>query len=73
VLYDNVSFANASQYVQVPAGEYDLQIRAATAGNDGEIIETVGVEVEGGETYTAFATGYVTPDGTFEFLLEEDD
>ncbi|PSP71905.1 hypothetical protein BRC86_13835 [Halobacteriales archaeon QS_3_64_16] len=73
VLYDNVSFANASQYLQVPAGEYDLQIRAATAGNDGEIITTTGVEVEGGETYTAFATGYVTPENTFELVVEEDD
>jgi hypothetical protein len=73
VLYDNVSFANVSQYLQVPAGEYDLQIRAATAGNDGEIITTTGVEVEGGETYTAFATGYVTPEDTFELVVEEDD
>jgi hypothetical protein len=71
VLYDNVSFTDVSQYVQVPAGEYDLQIRAASSGNDGEIIETVGVDVEGGETYTAFATGETVDE--FELLIEEDD
>jgi len=73
VLYDNVSFSNASSYVQVPAGEYDLQIREATPGNDGEIITTTSVEVAGGETYTAFATGYVTPENTFELVVVTDD
>ena len=71
VLYDNVSFSNVSQYVQVPAGEYDLQIRAATSSNDGEIIDTVGVDVAGGETYTAFATGETV--GELELVVEEDD
>lgn len=72
VLYDNVSFGNASSYVDVPAGEYDLQIREATPSNDGEIVTTTSVDVAGGETYTAVATGYVTPENTFELVVEAD-
>ena len=71
VLYDNVSFSNVSSYVQVPAGDYDLQIRAATGSNDGEIIETVGVDVAGGEAYTVFATGETVDD--LELVVAEDD
>ncbi len=77
VLYDNVSFGNASDYVEVPAGDYELEIRGATEENDGEVVTTVNVSVEGGTAYSAIAAGYLSPDDEpadtpFEVLLATD-
>ncbi|UPW00109.1 DUF4397 domain-containing protein [Halorussus gelatinilyticus] len=77
VLYDNVSFGNASEYVSVPAGDYGLQIRPATADNDGEVVTTVNVSLESGAAYTAIASGYLSPDdepadAPFELILATD-
>ncbi|WP_435178139.1 DUF4397 domain-containing protein [Halorussus sp. AFM4] len=62
VLYDNVSFANATDYVTVPAGDYELEIRPATEDDDGEVVTTVDVSLEGGTVYSAIAAGYLSPD-----------
>lgn len=77
VLADNVSFRNASDYVSVPAGNYTVEIRPATAGNNGTVVTTVDVSLEGGEAYSAFAVGYLDPDDApadtpFRVLLTED-
>lgn len=77
VLADNVSFGNASDYVTVPAGNYTVEIRPATAGNDGTVVATVDVSLAGGEAYSAFAVGYLTPDDApaetpFQVVLTED-
>ena len=74
---DNVSFGNATEYVEVPAGDYTLDIRGATADNDGPIVASVDVSVEGGVAYSAFAAGYVAPedapaDTPFEVILTTD-
>ena len=61
-LFDNVTYGNATEYLEVPAGEYTLEVRAATAGNNGTVVDSFGVDVENGTAYTAFAAGYVTPD-----------
>ena len=61
-LFDNVTFQNATEYVNVPAGDYTLEIRGDTEGNDGDVVAEFDVSVEGGEVYTAFAAGYLTPD-----------
>lgn len=62
VLFDNVTFGNATDYETVPPGNYTLEVRQATANNDGAVVQTVNVSVEGGQAYTAIATGYVNPD-----------
>ncbi|WP_135854641.1 DUF4397 domain-containing protein [Halorussus salinus] len=77
VLYDNVSFGNASDYLTVPAGDYELEIRPATEENDGEVVTTVNVSLEGGTAYSAIAAGYLSPDDEpadtpFEVLLATD-
>lgn len=77
VLADNVSFQNASEYVTVPAGDYTVEIRAATEDNDGEVVTTVDVSLENGTAYSAMAAGYLAPDEApadtpFEVLLSED-
>lgn len=77
VLADNVSFQNASDYVTVPAGDYTVEIRAATEDNDGEVVTTVDASLENGTAYSAMAVGYLNPDEApadtpFEVLLTED-
>ncbi|WP_128478408.1 DUF4397 domain-containing protein [Halorussus pelagicus] len=62
VLFDNVSFGNATDYVEIPADDYELEIRGATEDNDGEVVTTVNVSAEGGTVYSAFAAGYLSPD-----------
>ena len=74
---DNVTFGNATDYVEVPAGDYTLDIRGATADNDGPIVASVDASVEGGVAYSAFAAGYVAPedapaDTPFEVVLTTD-
>jgi hypothetical protein len=77
VLANNVSFQNASDYVTVPTGNYSVEIRAATEDNDGPIVTTANVSLEGGTAYSALAVGYLTPDEApadtpFEIVLTED-
>jgi hypothetical protein len=61
-LFDNATYGNATDYVEVPGGEYTLEVRAATAANNGTVVETFDVDVSNGTSYTAYAAGYVTPD-----------
>lgn len=62
VLYDNVTFGNASDYVTVPEGDYTLEVRRATEDDDGEVVTTFDASVEGGTVYSAVAAGYLSPD-----------
>jgi hypothetical protein len=60
-LYDGVSYGE-SGYVEVPAGDYTLQVRGDTGSNDGDVAASFDVSLSGGQVYTAFAAGYLTPD-----------
>ena len=62
VIADNVSYAGVSDYVTVPAGEYTLEVREATADNNGSVVTTVDVSVANGSAYTAYAVGYLEAD-----------
>ena len=75
-LFDGVAFGGSGA-VEVPAGDYTLQIRPDTDGNDGDVVAAYDVSVAGGEVYTAVAAGYLTPDDepadtAFELLLSAD-
>ncbi|QPV62106.1 DUF4397 domain-containing protein [Halosimplex litoreum] len=77
VLAENVSFGNASDYVTVPEGDYTVEIREATEGNDGSVVTTVDVSLEGETAYSALAVGYLDAeaapaDTPFEVVLTED-
>jgi hypothetical protein len=77
VLFDNVTFGNATDYAEVPAGDYGLEVRPATADDDGEVVTTVNVTLEGGTVFSAIAAGYLSPgeaaaDVPFEVLLVTD-
>lgn len=68
VLAENVSYGNASEYTNVSAGEYTVEVRPATADNDGDVVATANVTLEGGTAYSVLAVGYV---GGFESELGE--
>jgi len=77
VLAENVSFGDASAYVTVPAGDYDVEIRADTPNANGTVVTTVHVSVDSREAYTAWAVGYLSPesapaDTPFQVVLNED-
>ncbi|MXR39892.1 DUF4397 domain-containing protein [Halobaculum sp. WSA2] len=59
VIAENVSYAGVSDYMTVPAGDYTLEIREATAENDGSVVTTVDVSLADGSAYTAYAVGYL--------------
>ncbi|WP_411963467.1 DUF4397 domain-containing protein [Haloferax sp. YSMS24] len=60
-IVDGAAFGDTAT-VEVPAGEYTLQIRGDTETNDGDVVAEFDVAPEGGRTYTAIAQGYLTPD-----------
>ena len=61
VLFDGVAYGG-SGYVEVPAGDYTTQIRGDTDSNDGDVVAEYDVSLSGGQVYTAFAAGYLSPD-----------
>jgi hypothetical protein len=76
VLFDGVQFTDAG-YVSVEANDYTAQVRPDTMENDGEVVYDADVSLNGGTVYTAFASGYVSPDGEptdepFELTVAQD-
>jgi hypothetical protein len=61
VLYDGVPYGE-SGYVEVPAGDYTIEVRGDTETNDGDVAATFDLSLAGGEVYTGFAVGYLSPD-----------
>lgn len=62
VLAENVSFGEASQYATVPAGDLAVEVRPATETNDGPVVATANVSMDGGTVYSAIAIGYANGD-----------
>jgi hypothetical protein len=71
-LYDGVAYGEASA-VEVPAGEYTLQVRGESGGDGGEPAAEFDVTLDGGTAYTAFAAGYFDPefetDAPFDLIV----
>ncbi|WP_435157628.1 DUF4397 domain-containing protein [Haladaptatus sp. DFWS20] len=75
-LFSDVAFGEASDYMEVPAGSYTLAVWPAEDAGC-EPVATFDVEVEGGNAYTSFAEGYLTPDDepdcdSFDLVVTED-
>lgn len=73
-LFENVAFGE-SGYTEVPEGEYPLVIYPA--GDRETSVFEIDVSLAGGTVYSAFAIGYLEPEGAladepFEILLTED-
>lgn len=79
-LFDNVSFRQATAYEQVPAGDYTLEVRPATADDSGEVLKTFDVSLNDRTAYSAFAAGYASqssvpagsPDRPLDLILVTD-
>lgn len=56
-LISGLAFPNASDYLEVPAGSYDLQV--TPAGDSAVVIDLPGTAVEAGKIYSVFATNVV--------------
>ncbi|EJN61462.1 DUF4397 domain-containing protein [Halogranum rubrum] len=61
VVFDGVAFGETGT-AEVPAGDYTLEIRGDTDSNDGEVVTTADVTLDGGAVYSVFALGYLSPD-----------
>jgi len=55
VVVPNAAFKDASGYLDLPAGTYNLQVRAA--GTETVALNLPGIKLEAGNVYTAFAVG----------------
>jgi hypothetical protein len=62
VLFEDVAFGDA-ETLEVPAGDYTLEVRPATECNDGDVVAEFDVSPAAGNVYTAFAVGYLEPEG----------
>jgi hypothetical protein len=76
VLLEDVPFGAAGA-IEVPAGEYELEVRPATENNDGDVVATFELAPEAGVVYTAAAVGYLEPgaapaDVPFDLEVVED-
>lgn len=78
VIFENVTYRNATEQFVLPAGEYTLDVRVESETNDGEVVDSFDVSLSSGTTYTAFAIGYAatenaTEEQAFTLLLSADD
>jgi hypothetical protein len=65
VLVPNLAFPTASDYLTVPAGSYDLEVRLA--GKTDVALDLPGVKLESGMVYNVYAIG-LAADGTLTVL-----
>lgn len=65
VLIENLAFPDASDYLMVPAGAYDLEVRPT--GTTDVALDLPGVELMAGQTYSVYAIGTLA-DGTLTVL-----
>lgn len=62
VLFGNVAFQQSADYLEVPAGVYDLEVRVA--GTSTVALSLPGVALADGGVYTAYAVGLLADLGT---------
>ncbi|MDS0300498.1 DUF4397 domain-containing protein [Halogeometricum sp. S1BR25-6] len=75
-VFDGVAYGESST-TTVPAGDYTLDVRGDTESNDGDVAASFDVSLSGGQAYTAFAAGYLTPDDepadtAFDLIVAQD-
>jgi hypothetical protein len=73
VLFSNISFKNASDYVDVPAGNYNLEVRLA--GTETVALEVPGVNIKELRAYAVYAMGLAGEEPPLQAVLsvEEED
>ena len=71
VLFGNVAFGQVGDYIEVPGGTYDLEVRLA--GTSTVVLSLPGITVANGKTYTAYAVGLVGGTPPLGAILSVDD
>jgi len=61
-VFDGVERFTSGGYVEVPAGDYEVEVRPDTEDDDGSVVFETPLTLEGGTVYTVFAAGYLMPD-----------
>jgi len=69
-LFDNVSFKQASAYLEVAAGSYDLQVRDETG--TAVVLTLNGTALGAGNIYTVFAVGLLNGTPALNALITQD-
>lgn len=69
-LFQNIPFKGVGNYINVPAGRVDLEVRVA--GTDNVVLTVPGLQLKLGATYTVFATGLVGESPTLNAIAAED-
>ena len=69
-LFRNVAFKGVGDYVTVPRGTYDLEVRAA--GTDVVALQLPGVALAGGTTYTVYAVGLLSGSPALDAVVSVD-
>ncbi|USZ67516.1 DUF4397 domain-containing protein [Halorussus salilacus] len=71
VLFEGVEFGEATDYVSVQPGSYDLEVRVSESGDRVAVFEDIAVAPA--TTYSAFAVGTVAGDPPFRLQVEADE
>ena len=71
MLIKNTQFKEASRYIKVPEGRYELEVRLT--GTDTVVLDLPGIELMNGKIYTAIATGLVSESSLNAVLTEDKD
>jgi hypothetical protein len=69
-LFRDVAFKGVGDYVTVPRGTYDLEVRAA--GTDIVALRLPGVALAGGTTYTVYAVGLLSGSPALDAVVSID-
>ena len=70
VLFGNIPFKGVGDYVEVPKGFYDLEVRLA--GTKTVVLPLPAVKLEGGTTYTVFAMGFAAGNPSLHAVIAVD-
>jgi hypothetical protein len=67
VLVSGLEFPNSSDYLEVPAGSYDLEVRLS--GTEDVVLPLPGVELAGGTVYDVYAIGTAGDGQIYPFVI----
>ncbi|MBX0297166.1 DUF4397 domain-containing protein [Haloarcula nitratireducens] len=67
VLIEDLEFGEASDYLTVKPGRYELEVRPASSKNDNPFDAEFDVRLRPGRVYTVVATGFFMPDKAAEY------
>lgn len=69
-LFDDIAFRGVGDYLQVPGGTYDLQVRDETGAV--VVLELPGVEIPTGAVVTVYAIGFAAGEPSLDVLISVD-